>query len=106
METERIALRQRERDRLRVLHGVQQKQITQIAAAKRLKISDRHIRRLLFGLGGTRRPSGDPWITRTKIKPQVSRAVGAENFCAGCGNAMQTSDPPWPPSTWPWRDCR
>src|SRR5216684_2009726 len=23
--------------------------------------------------GGTRRPSGDPWITRTKIKPQVSR---------------------------------
>src|SRR6266702_1251092 len=21
--------------------------------------------------GGTRRPSGDPWITRTKIKPQV-----------------------------------
>ena len=51
METERIALSQRERDRLRVLHEVKQKQITQIAAAKRLKISDRHIRRLLFGLG-------------------------------------------------------
>lgn len=51
METERIALSQRERDRLRVLHEVQQKQITQIAAAKRLKISDRHIRRLLFRLG-------------------------------------------------------
>jgi hypothetical protein len=51
METERIALSQRERDRLRVLHEVQQKQITQIAAAKRLKISDRHIRRLLVGLG-------------------------------------------------------
>src|SRR5260221_2504457 len=51
METERIALSQRERDRLRVLHEVQQKQITQIAAAKRLKISDRHIRRLLVRLG-------------------------------------------------------
>src|SRR5216684_2436865 len=51
METERIALSQRERDRLRVLHEVEQKQMTQIAAAKRLKISDRHIRRLLFRLG-------------------------------------------------------
>jgi hypothetical protein len=51
METERIALSQRERDKLRVLHEVQQKQITQITAAKRLKISDRHIRRLLFRLG-------------------------------------------------------
>src|SRR5205807_1313766 len=30
--------------------------------------------------GGTRRPSDDPWITRTKIKPQVSRTVGAEHF--------------------------
>ncbi len=29
METERIALRQRERDRLRVLHEIRQKQITQ-----------------------------------------------------------------------------
>ncbi len=51
METERIALSQRERDRLRVLHEVEQKQITQMEAARRLKISDRHIRRLLFGLG-------------------------------------------------------
>src|SRR5258705_1605837 len=33
--------------------------------------------------GGTRRPSGDPWITRTKIKPQISCALGAENFAPG-----------------------
>src|SRR4030081_2819814 len=46
METERMALSQRERDRL----GVLQKQITQREAARRLKISDRHIRRLLVGL--------------------------------------------------------
>ena len=51
METERIALNQRERDRLRVLHEIRGKQITQIEAARRLKISDRHIRRLLVGLG-------------------------------------------------------
>jgi hypothetical protein len=41
METERITLSQRERDRLKVLHEVQQKQLTQVAAAERLKVSDR-----------------------------------------------------------------
>ena len=51
METERIALSQRERDRLRVLHEAMRKQITQIEAARRLKISDRHIRRLLLVSG-------------------------------------------------------
>jgi len=51
METERIALSQRERDRLRVLHEIRQKQITQMEAARRLKISDRHLRRLLVELG-------------------------------------------------------
>jgi transposase len=50
METERIALSQRERDRLRVLHEVKQEQITQIEAAKRLKITDRQVRRLLLRL--------------------------------------------------------
>src|SRR6266446_6213673 len=51
METERIALSQRERDRLRVLHEISQKQITQMEAARRLRISDRHIRRLLVAVG-------------------------------------------------------
>jgi transposase len=50
METERIALRQRERDRLQVLHQVQQKQLTQRAAAARLQVSDRHVRRMLLRL--------------------------------------------------------
>ncbi len=50
METERIALSQRERDRLRALHEVKQKQITQIAAAGRLKITARQVRRLLLRL--------------------------------------------------------
>jgi hypothetical protein len=33
--------------------------------------------------GGTRRSSGDPWITRKTIKPQVNYAVGAEDFEPG-----------------------
>jgi transposase len=48
METERIALSQRERDRLRVLHEVQQGHLTQVAAAARVKLSDRQVRRLLL----------------------------------------------------------
>jgi predicted ArsR family transcriptional regulator len=47
---ERIALSQRERDRLKVLHEVQQRQLTQLVAAERLKVSDRHVRRMLFRL--------------------------------------------------------
>src|SRR5271169_238388 len=50
METERIALSQRERDRLKVLHEVQQKHLTQVAAAQRLKVSDRQVRRMLLRL--------------------------------------------------------
>jgi len=50
METERIALSQRERERLRVLHEVQQRHLTQVEAAKRLKVTDRQVRRLLLAL--------------------------------------------------------
>ena len=50
METERITLSQRERDRLKVLYEVNQKHLTQVAAAKRLKVTDRQIRRMLFRL--------------------------------------------------------
>src|ERR1700726_3236336 len=32
---------------------------------------------------GTRRSCSDPWITRESIKPQVRRAVGAEDFAPG-----------------------
>jgi transposase len=46
METERIALSQRERDRLKVLHEVNQKHLTQVAAAQRLKVTDRQVRRM------------------------------------------------------------
>lgn len=47
MEPERIALSQRERDRLKVLHEVEQRHLTQVEAGRRLGVTDRHIRRLL-----------------------------------------------------------
>jgi transposase len=48
METERIALSQRERDRLKVLHEAKEKHWTQVAGAQRLKVTDRYIRRWLL----------------------------------------------------------
>jgi hypothetical protein len=85
METERIALNQRERDRLRVLHEVQQGHVTQTEAGRRLQLSDRQVRRLLgriekqgdravvHGLRG--RPSNRKLASRLehKILAQVGR---------------------------------
>jgi transposase len=48
METERITLSRRERDRLKVLHEVKQKHLSQVAAAARLKVTDRQVRRMLL----------------------------------------------------------
>jgi hypothetical protein len=47
-ETERMALSQREGDRIRVLPEVKQGHVSQVEAAKRLKLSDRPVRRLLL----------------------------------------------------------
>jgi len=47
MEMERIALSQRERDRLKVLREVEQRHLTQLQAAQRLQLTDRQVRRLL-----------------------------------------------------------
>jgi hypothetical protein len=41
-ETERIALSQRERDRLKVLHDVQQKQLTQVCDGVRCQMPAYH----------------------------------------------------------------
>ncbi len=46
MEEERINLSQRERDRLRVLHELGQGHLLQTEAARRLRLSERQIRRL------------------------------------------------------------
>jgi transposase len=50
METERMALSQRERDRLRVLQEVERGHVTQVEAARRIDLCDRQVRRLLLRL--------------------------------------------------------
>src|SRR5437016_14243706 len=50
METERIALSQRERDRLRGLQDVEQGHLTQVEAAGRIRLCDRQVRRLWLRL--------------------------------------------------------
>jgi hypothetical protein len=50
METERMALSQRERDRLRVLQEVERGHLTQREAAGRIHLCDRQVRRLLLRL--------------------------------------------------------
>ncbi len=55
MEEERIELSARERERLKILHEVEQGHLRQIDAADRLRLSDRQVRRLL----GRLRDAGD-----------------------------------------------
>ncbi len=55
MEEERIELSTRERERLKILHEVEQGHLRQIDAADRLRLSDRQVRRLL----GRLRDAGD-----------------------------------------------
>src|SRR6516165_12011384 len=47
---DRIPMSQRERDRLRVLHSVLEGQRTQVEAARLLRLTPRHVRRLLLRL--------------------------------------------------------
>src|ERR1700722_16100249 len=49
-EGDRIPMSQRERDRLRVLHSVLEGQRTQVEAARLLRLTTRHVRRLLLRL--------------------------------------------------------
>jgi len=49
-EGDRIPMSQRERDRLRVLHSVLEGQRTQVEAARLLRLTPRHVRRLLHRL--------------------------------------------------------
>jgi hypothetical protein len=46
MEPERIELNAKERERLKVLHEVEEGHLMQIEAARRLRLTDRHVRRL------------------------------------------------------------
>src|SRR5437762_13842870 len=91
METERITLSQRERDRLKVLHEVQLKHLSQVAAAERRKVIDRQVRRMLLRIRehgdgalvhGLRRPPSNRNVA-ARFGPQVSARV--RQVCAGFG---------------------
>src|SRR5450755_29959 len=74
METERIALSERERDRLKVLHEVKQGHWTQVEAGRRLKLTDRHVRRMLLRL----RERGDAGIVhRLRGRPSNRKWAAA-----------------------------
>ena len=109
METERIALSQRERDRLKVLHEVQQKHLTQLAGAARLKLSDRQVRRMLLRLrqrGGAPTylllelifmvrwgsKNHDLFVTQGHQRIYVRRAVGWDETGCETDQAKQQRD--------------
>jgi hypothetical protein len=79
MEKERIELSAREREQLKVLHEVEQGHLRQVEAARRLRISDRQVRRLLQRL----RTVGDRGLvhrlrgcrSNRKIAEAVTQAV-------------------------------
>jgi hypothetical protein len=52
MEQERISMSRRERERLKVLHEVKAGHLTQVEAAKRMRLTSRHVRRLERRVGG------------------------------------------------------
>jgi len=100
METERIALSQRERDRLRVLQDVEQGHLTQVEAAGRIHLCDRQVRRLLLRL----REQGDRAMLhglRGRPSNRKFAVTFEQKVWHGYGNAMRISDPRSPPSTWP-----
>jgi len=73
MGLERIALSQRERDRLKVLHAMSEGHLTQVEGARRLQLSDRHIRRLLVRL----HQSGDGAVVHRLRGQPSNRKLGA-----------------------------
>src|SRR5712692_9914166 len=74
MEEERIELHERERDRLKVLHEVQEGHWQQLEAAQRLRLTDRHVRRLLARL----RIEGDRVLVhRLRGRPSNRRILEA-----------------------------
>jgi predicted ArsR family transcriptional regulator len=102
METVRMTLSQRERDRLRVLHQVEQGQLAQIEAARRMKLTDRQVRRLLCGL----RERGDRVVIHGLRGRPSNRKLAVrleQKIWRGCTNVMRISDLRWPPNTWPRR---
>ena len=106
MEEERIELSARERERLKVLHEVEQGHLRQIDAAHRLRLSDRQVRRLLGRLRTQWGMAG--WCIGCVVVPQIARFPRASSSAVydGCGSRLT-----WgsvlrsPPSIWHNTGC-
>lgn len=87
-----MTLSQRERDRLRLLHEVKQGHVSQVEAAKRLKLSDRQVRRLLLRVA----QCGDQAVVHgLRGRPSNHKLTTgfAQRVLAGYGSGIGTSAP-------------
>ena len=74
MEEERIDLSARERERLKVLHEVEQAHLRQVEAARSLRLSDRQLPRLLVRL----RTAGDRGLMHVlRGRPPTARITSS-----------------------------
>ena len=78
MGEERLALSQKERDRLKELHTVLAGQLKVGAAAKRLSVSPRQVRRMSAEGQRAGRPGRDPRPPGTCVKPTASGEAGSD----------------------------
>jgi hypothetical protein len=88
MEPERIELSTRERERLKVLHEVEEGHLKQIEAARRLRLTDRQVRRLLVRLSreaGCLAYSGKMSVPVCTVLAWKLRS--AWTVCTGCASA-------------------
>ena len=95
MEQERIGLSVRERERLKILHEIQQGHLRQVTAARRLRLTDRQVRRLLMRLraegdrGVVHRLRGKPSNRKTPYEVQQHCLRQLRQACyAGFGPAL------------------
>jgi len=71
---ERIELSQKERDRLKVLHAIEQGERTQVEAARQLRCSDRQVRRMLVRV----RAEGDRGVVHRLRGRPSNRKISAD----------------------------
>src|ERR1700674_1412540 len=73
MEQERISMSRRERERLKVLHEAKAGDLTQVEAAKRMRWSTRHVRRL--ERRSVRQIFDDESARQSKVSQAIDTAV-------------------------------
>ena len=95
MEEERIELGQRERDRLRVLHEVEQGHLKQREAGARLRLSERQIRPSLQQVSSKEIAEYAINSIGRSSNRLYSRCVSSNEWCGGCGSATRISDRHW-----------